>query len=509
MTTVGIPELAPRKANPPSSRWQGSYSPPAPPFRAPELPKANAIYAEACRLVDMAIAFSALFIAFLWANSASIHGAMQEFLVLRLTPRNFIVVVGFAFLWQEICFLFGLDNPGPFPPLRRQLVRIAGACAVGSALVLVLSLFSSTGSTDLHVALKTLPLAIAMTAISRPVLRLLVGPAGPRLPRRVLIVGSGPRALELYRQTCASPQAECEFVGFVDSQAYSTSDEVASRMLGTLEQLEDLLMHHVVDEVVIALPIKSHYSEIQRALEDCERVGVDAKYLADAFRCSLTSAQYEDSGAFPAMSVKAVREDVRRIVKRVLDLSAALMALLLLAPLLILVALAVKLTSPGPAIFAQQRYGLRKRCFKMYKFRTMVSNAAELQASLEGCNEAHGPVFKIKKDPRVTRLGAFLRKTSLDELPQFFNVLKGDMSLVGPRPLPVRDVHLFRDAWLMRRFSVLPGLTCLWQISGRSSLGFDDWIALDLRYIDQWSLRLDLAILLKTVPAVLRGTGAA
>lgn len=508
MTTVGIPELDAQRSSrkPHPSTWAGAYTPPAPGPRVPSFPAASAVYGEACRVADMAIALASFFIAFVWV-SAPPGIAMQDYLVLRLTTKNFIVVVGFAFLWQEICFLFGLDQPGA--SLRGQIGRIAGACAIGSALVLVMAAFSSTGSADATVALTMFPLAIVMTAASRPIIALLVGPAGPRLPRRVVIVGSGPRALQLYHQTCAPSQRDCEFVGFVDSRAYSKSDEVSTRMLGTLEQLEELLMHHVVDEVVIALPIKSHYEEIQRALEDCQRAGVNAKYLADAFRCSLSSAEYEDSGNFPAMSVKAVREDVRRIVKRFVDLLAATVALLLLAPLLTIIAIAVKLTSPGPAIFAQQRYGLRKRCFRMYKFRTMVSNAAELQASLERQNEAGGPVFKIKHDPRVTPLGAFLRRTSLDELPQFFNVLKGDMSLVGPRPLPVRDVHLFRDAWLMRRFSVPPGLTCLWQISGRSSLGFDDWIALDLRYIDQWSLRLDLEILVKTVPAVLRGTGAA
>jgi lipopolysaccharide/colanic/teichoic acid biosynthesis glycosyltransferase len=144
----------------------------------------------------------------------------------------------------------------------------------------------------------------------------------------------------------------------------------------------------------------------------------------------------------------------------------------------------------------------------MYKFRTMVNGASQLQPLLEQWNEATGPVFKIRSDPRVTPLGQLLRRTSLDELPQLFNVLRGDMSLVGPRPLPMRDVHHFSEAWLMRRFSVVPGLTGLWQVSGRSSLTFDKWIALDLQYIDEWSLALDLRILAKTVPAVLRGDGA-
>jgi lipopolysaccharide/colanic/teichoic acid biosynthesis glycosyltransferase len=159
-------------------------------------------------------------------------------------------------------------------------------------------------------------------------------------------------------------------------------------------------------------------------------------------------------------------------------------------------------------IYSQVRHGLRRQRFTMLKFRTMVANAESLQASLEELNEATGPVFKIKRDPRLTPLGAMLRKLSLDELPQLLNVLKGDMSLVGPRPLPTRDLAHFGEAWLIRRFSVPQGITGLWQISGRSDLSFDDWMALDLQYIDQWSLALDARILLRTIPAVLSGRGA-
>ena len=176
---------------------------------------------------------------------------------------------------------------------------------------------------------------------------------------------------------------------------------------------------------------------------------------------------------------------------------------------MIVIAALIRLTSSGPALFTQERYGLNKRRFRMYKFRTMVTNAEELQAKLESQNEAQGPVFKIRNDPRITPIGRILRKTSLDELPQFLNVLRGQMSLVGPRPLPKRDVARFDDASLMRRFSVKPGLTCLWQISGRSDTSFDRWIQLDLQYIDKWSLALDFKVLVQTVPAVLLKRGAA
>jgi exopolysaccharide biosynthesis polyprenyl glycosylphosphotransferase len=196
------------------------------------------------------------------------------------------------------------------------------------------------------------------------------------------------------------------------------------------------------------------------------------------------------------------------VIKRVFDVTAGGLGLIALAPLLAAIALAIRLTSPGPTFFIQERYGLNRRIFRMYKFRTMVANAEALQLALEHLNEAAGPVFKIRDDPRITAVGRFLRRTSLDELPQLINVVMGDMSLVGPRPLPLRDVRHFSEGALMRRFSVRPGLTGLWQVSGRSELGFEDWIRLDLQYIDRWSIGLDLKILLRTVPAVMRGEGA-
>jgi len=197
------------------------------------------------------------------------------------------------------------------------------------------------------------------------------------------------------------------------------------------------------------------------------------------------------------------------VCKRLLDILISSLSLILLAPIFLIVAILIKLDSTGPVFFVQDRVGLNKRRFRMYKFRTMAGDVEKRQSELESLNEADGPVFKIKNDPRVTRLGRFLRKASIDELPQFLNVLKGDMSLVGPRPLPVRDYQGFDQDSVRRRFSVRPGITCLWQVHGRSSTTFGRWMELDMQYINSWSLWLDLKILAKTVPAVLRGSGAA
>jgi lipopolysaccharide/colanic/teichoic acid biosynthesis glycosyltransferase len=199
----------------------------------------------------------------------------------------------------------------------------------------------------------------------------------------------------------------------------------------------------------------------------------------------------------------------RLVVKRAIDIAGAAVGLVIFAPLMVIVAIAIKLTSAGQIIYAQDRCGFSKRPLRMYKFRSMFADAAERQDALEERNEANGPVFKIRNDPRITPLGRLLRRTSIDELPQLWNVLRGDMSLVGPRPLPWRDVRRIIRPSDMRRFSMRPGLTCLWQVQGRNNIDFERWVELDLEYIDRWSLALDARILLKTIPAVLSGNGAA
>jgi len=230
-------------------------------------------------------------------------------------------------------------------------------------------------------------------------------------------------------------------------------------------------------------------------------------YRADIFDLALARPHLVSPSS--RVELRVVTEDgIGIALKRGIDVVGALAGLVVLGPLLLAVAVAIRLTDGGPVLFAQQRYGLNRRRFRMLKFRTMVQNADKLQASLEAVNEAKGPVFKIARDPRITPLGRVLRRTSIDELPQLLNVLGGDMSLVGPRPLPLRDVARFTRPADMRRFSVRPGITGLWQVSGRSNLDFETWNTLDLQYIDNWSLALDFTIFARTIPAVLRGTGA-
>jgi exopolysaccharide biosynthesis polyprenyl glycosylphosphotransferase len=467
------------------------------------------LYVELCRSTDIAVALLVLGTAFLIANAGRMPHGWDDFLLLRLNFSKLIQLSIFALLWQQIFLLFGLYEKDRRPSLRDEVPAVVAACTLGVLASFGLAFLSESGAFNGAVPLVAWAPIVVATLTARYGVRKLAERSHRRGAKRVLVVGSGPLAYLVCREFAdQSVAGDRELVGFVDSNPNIQFAEIRTRMVGTLEQLETILMHMVVDEVLIALPIKSRYTEIQRVIEECERAGVQSRYSPDVFRTTIASARLDLSDRQPAVAMHVVPDDHRLIIKRATDIVGAAVGLALIAPLLALIAIAIKLTSPGPVLFVQERYGWRKRRFKMLKFRTMVTNAEALQGTLEGRNEAVGPVFKIRDDPRVTKLGRLLRKTSLDELPQLWNVLRGEMSLVGPRPLPIRDVSRFSEAWLMRRFSVTPGITGLWQVSGRSNLGFHQWVALDLEYIDRWSLALDILILVRTVPAVFRATGA-
>jgi len=330
--------------------------------------------------------------------------------------------------------------------------------------------------------------------------------------RYMLILGTNSRAVDFARRISAKQERGYRLLGFVDDEWPGLAEFETSgfRLVSNYAGLAEFLRRNVVDEVAIYLPFGSFYRHSADVASLCERHGILMRFNSDIFGLKSSRWRAEEfDGDYFIATYAGAGEDWPRFVKRGLDIAISIVLLLLLAPVLIGVALAIKLTSPGPIFFRQERIGLNKRRIFVYKFRTMIPNAEKLMAKLETRNEVSGPVFKIKNDPRITRIGRFLRRSSIDELPQLFNVLKGDMSLVGPRPLPVRDYEGFNKDWQRRRFSVKPGITCLWQVNGRSSISFDQWMLLDLQYMDEWSLWLDLKILAKTVPAVFRGAGAA
>jgi exopolysaccharide biosynthesis polyprenyl glycosylphosphotransferase len=471
-----------------------------------------AAFLRACRYLDLAVVLTTLFGVFLLMNTDH-PGAngVQSFLQMRITVKNVLLLALFGVSMQVSLSAFGLYEERRFADLGNYVVRLLAACLVGMAPVILFPMASRTGAfgpaTVLYFIVATVS---ALVVLRLGVWGIAAAPTTRLEERHVLIVGSGPRALRLYHELATHRGEDgIRIAGFVDTNPEPLADEVSQRLLGDLDQLEGILMGQVVDDVLITLPIKSCYEQIQQTIALCERLGVRAAYLADVFQSSLARPSFEETGRIPVVRMHMVANDTRLVIKRLMDVLVSAAGLVLLSPVMLLIALAVRLDGHGPVIFEQERFGFNKRRFRMYKFRTMIADAERLQETLEDRNEAAGPVFKIRDDPRVTRVGKFLRKTSLDELPQLWNVLRGDMSLVGPRPLPLRDVHRFSESWLMRRFSVRPGVTGLWQVSGRSDVTFARWVALDLQYIDRWSLGLDLKILAMTVPAVLKGRGAA
>lgn len=328
--------------------------------------------------------------------------------------------------------------------------------------------------------------------------------------RQILIVGRNERAAKIAQRIQETPEFGLRILGFIDGPnnkngAGSSSD---FNLIGNLKDLEKILREHVVDEIFVTLPMKSFYSDIEKILSLCEQVGVETKIPTDLFRHTLaksTISNYNDIQVIDLYT--SPKMNWQLMVKRLIDVISSSVLLLFLSPLFAIVSVLIKATSKGPIFFKQERVTYNGRVFTFLKFRTMIEDAEALKKDLMALNEMDGPVFKIKNDPRVTKVGRILRKTSIDELPQLINVFMGDMSLVGPRPPIPGEVSQY-DLTTRRRLSMRPGITCIWQVSGRNAIPFEKWMELDMEYIDNWSLRLDLKILAKTIPAVLRGSGA-
>lgn len=432
-------------------------------------------------------------------------------------PSAYAAVVVLALpLWLLLITLLGLDRVLERVPSRARLLWELLELELAGLLGLTAVLFVSQGVIN-----RTL---VAAFLVSNLLLlfteRLLFGAwvhyqhtRGHGRTRLLLVGAPGEAMWHFVRASAASPLPP-EIIGRLGVTVRGESeppppDEAAALLarLGHVEAIEAILEEHPVDAVLFFPPLHVP-EEAVGALEVCETLGVPASFSLALPR--LHQAEPHVVSLYDKSFVSYVvapKSHTKLAIKHALDVVIALIALVLLSPVYLFTALAILLTSGRPVFFAQTRAGLRGRPFSLLKFRTMVKGAETLRVALAAENETGGPAFKMTDDPRVTRLGRWLRRTSIDELPQLFNVLTGTMSLVGPRPLPVEEQRQSRG-WHRRRLSMKPGLTCLWQIGGRSEIGFEDWMKLDLRYVDSWSLRLDAAILLKTIPAVLSGRGA-
>ncbi len=395
----------------------------------------------------------------------------------------------------------------------RQVWTIASSATVGLAfLITYFFIFQPPSSSRLLV-----PFIWIMAIVVLSLGRLIVSVAMGLLYRiglgetRLLVVGSGRLGKMIMQHIAANPNLGYSIVGFLhdmnDPPNDPPNDFGRFKMLGTLEDLRLVIRSMQVDEVIIALPSNMHEQSI-KSVRLCERLGAEFKLVPDLYELSLSRIDMEAIQGIPMIGIKqAPLNKVQSLITRCVDILVSLLFMVFGSPLWLCIALAIRLNSPGEVIYKQTRIGLNGRPFKVYKFRSMYKNADQRLEALWTRNEAQGPLFKIKDDPRITAVGKFLRRTSLDEFPQIINVIRGEMSLVGPRPPLPHEVAQYEE-WQKARLAIKPGMTGLWQVRGRSNLSFDEGVLMDLYYIQKWSLRLYFQILFRTIPVVLTNRGA-
>jgi exopolysaccharide biosynthesis polyprenyl glycosylphosphotransferase len=448
------------------------------------------------QFVDACICATGFTLAFLARSSPTITGWFHQSPVVSFD--------GYAWLYLVIPLApFVLESQGYYnPTLTHTRIRTAWLLAKGlvfSTVALILAVYLLKLDIARAVIILFGCISFVLILMKEEAIRLVLNSnaAQRQYRRRFILVGTGEETTRIRRELKHRSMESIEVTAELDLQEVPVS------------QLVDLLHEHSINGVIISAK-RSWFDPVEAAIKACELEGIEVWLVADFFRTQISRTSFDDFYGQPVMVFRTTPETSwQGVLKQAVDFIGALVLLAIAALPLALVALLIRLTSPGPVLFRQQRSGLNGRPFTIYKFRTMVTNAEQLKHELAAMNEMSGPVFKVTNDPRITPLGRMLRKFSIDEFPQLINVLRGDMSLVGPRPLPVDEVKRFHDLAHRRRLSVKPGLTCLWQISGRNNVkDFKDWVRLDLEYIDNWSLWLDFKILCRTVPVVLGGTGA-
>lgn len=459
----------------------------------PRLRNSPALLAAIDSLVALGLAVGAV----VWVNLRHMpHGGFSEFLRIRITLLNASFSVVFVILWKQCLTVLGLyrrDLDG----LRNLVLRTAVACAIMTALL------------DLYLQARHAPgpvpqvlMSFLLVAFLYETCRVLVCSQHRSWrfvePERVIILGSGRRASKAWRELRIQNNRTKRILGFVDDRdPESMPPDIASRLIGKVDDLSGYLLQNVVDELIVAIPMRSCYDLAQRAVSIAEAAGVRVVCLNDVFALTQERDLRRRAALFVELVPKDHKRETAETAKRILDIMGAAAGIVVLAPVFLVIGLAIKLTSPGSIFFVQERHGYGRRLFRMFKFRSMVRNGSDRMIEPEPHDEA-----------RMTPLGRFLRRTLLDELPVLWNVLLGDMSLVGPQPMSAHDVSRFGEAQLMRRFSVRPGITGSWQVAEDPSLSLEQQVALDFSYIDEWSLALDFKILARTVPAMLKRSGA-
>ena len=495
---------------------RASRTPPAPPVPLPPVDvrrKRPAVLAfflrmetlrKAVRVItllalDLAGIFGALSIALMvkavlqdgnWAWEASLNGARDN-----MAFASLVTVLLFA---RSGLYASRAERPG--------LSRIVSSLFQVMVVALAFALVNGEQYSSYYIFYGTLVFAICLIGSARWVYELITGvllrAAGYR--RRAVLVGSGRHIEDVAHALLDEVHAPVQMVGFI---SLTPRPDNGLRSLGRIEDLAAVLDSQRVQEVIIADPDFPQDQAVE-LVDQCHQRGVTVRIAPSTMEILVHRAEFVPGTSVPLFELRPpVFDGFDYAVKRTFDFLGSLLLVLLLSPLLLLISIAVFLSSRGPVLYRSRRPGIGGEPFSCFKFRTMRSGADQQQADIESLNEASGPLFKIRDDPRMTSVGRFLRRFSFDELPQLFNVLLGQMSLVGPRPLPQRDFDQLEE-WHKKRYLVLPGITGLWQVSGRSELDFDDLVRLDFLYLERWSVALDLTILVKTVPAVFSRRGA-
>ena len=432
---------------------------------------------------------------------AAVHGPVA------LLQNDYPALLGvFLFGWSFIAAVLRLYSPCTArSPLDSLILGAIGTASITFALALVDRMFHAGQPVSFNPGLFFFSF-LATGSVFRLLFVRLQRVEGPQ--DDVLIVGTGPLAVATYERMRAITGERRRVIGLLYFDGQRKETRLGPPVLGPASNLEKLLLEHPVAEVYVAGRVLTHGEQMQKLVSVCEKLGVPFALPLHSLhleRATLLSSSKATDGYLHYLSTN--QRPVGFALKRLFDIAASTAALVVLAPLLALTALIIKLTSRGPVLFKQSRVGLHGARFHLLKFRSMVENAEALKKNLAADNEQSGPVFKMRNDPRITPIGRFIRKFSIDELPQLVNILRGDMSIVGPRPALPKEVAQYK-VWQRRRLSVRPGLTCYWQVGGRNEIGFEEWMRLDLQYVDHWSLGVDLQLILRTVPIVITGRGA-
>lgn len=475
------------------------------------------LIARVVYLVDLGLTTAAFFLAFVVRDALMPVIAPERFPTGLFPLHEYIKIYPVVLIiWSVLLFSYHSYHSHRTIPLHREALTVLRVVTVGNVLLATLAyllpLRQLSRSWFILFAIFSAIFLLAEKVMLR-VLARYVRSKGLNY-RTVLVVGTGRRGVEIAKMIAEHKYWGYKILGFVSDGHRLPNGWGRYRVFGNVPDIKSILEEsqrnpaaEPIDEIVFAVTRKK-LDEMKQIFLMCEELGVRTRVAMNIFQNRVARMEIEEIEGIPFLTFTTTPSNETQLAfKRLLDVAISMSLLALAFPLIVIAAVAIKLTSPGAVFFKQQRMGLNGRVFMLYKFRTMIEDAHERRGEVSHLNQMNGPVFKAKDDPRITIVGRWLRKFSLDELPQLWNVLKGDMSLVGPRP-PIPEEVASYHRWHRRRLSMKPGLTCLWQVSGRNNIDFDRWMQLDLQYIDNWSPTLDLKILLRTIPAVLSGRGA-